>query len=209
MRPPRDDDAPRRGSLLLRDAHDIRAASTVFEDRPALVLSNDQIDLTIVTEGGAMAAITLKSDKEKINRLWNPYWIARQAGLNRPASFARGHFVCIDGFGPVSPQERADGGRTFASPVRHPQIAVGPGDAITVAWDEQLKGMRRIVVAGGTSNDKNDVRFVRQLVSDEPGTYPAVASLTDAAIGAWTSGSSAESVLRVESLAMRQSREMR
>ena len=94
MRPPRDDDAPRRGSLLLRDAHDIRAASTVFEDRPALVLSNDQIDLTIVTEGGAMAAITLKSDKEKINP---------------PASFARGHFVCIDGFGPVSPQERAAG----------------------------------------------------------------------------------------------------
>lgn len=92
---------------------------------------------------------------------------------------------------------------------RHPQIAVGPGDAITVAWDEQLKGTRRIAVAGATSNDKNDVRFVRQLVSDEPGTYPAVASLTDAAVVAWTSSSSGESVLRVERLAMRQSRGLR
>ena len=81
---------------------------------------------------------------------------------------------------------------------RHPQIAVGPGGTITVAWDEQLKGARRIVVARGTSDDKNGVRFVRQSVSDEPGTYPAVVSLADAAIVAWTSGSTGETVLRVE-----------
>lgn len=56
-----------------------------------------------------MAQIVLADDKEKINPLWNPYWIARQAGLNRPASFARGHFVCLDGFGPASADERAAG----------------------------------------------------------------------------------------------------
>ena len=83
--------------------------STVFEDRSALVLSNGKVDLTVLIEGGAMAQIVLADDKEKNNPLWNPYWIARQAGLNRPASFARGHFVCIDGFGPVSPEERAAG----------------------------------------------------------------------------------------------------
>jgi hypothetical protein len=83
--------------------------TTVFEDRPAFVLSNDKVVLTVITEGGAMAQIVLAEDKEKINPLWNPYWIARQAGLNRPASFARGHFVCIDGFGPVSTEERAAG----------------------------------------------------------------------------------------------------
>jgi hypothetical protein len=81
---------------------------------------------------------------------------------------------------------------------RHPQIAVGPGGTMTIAWDEQLKGTRRVVVARGTRDDKNDVRFVRQLVSDGAGTYPAVVVLTDAAIVAWTSGSSRESVLRVE-----------
>ena len=73
------------------------------------MLSNDKVALTVITEGGAMAQIVLADDKEKINPLWNPYWIARQAGLNRPTSFARGHFVCIDGFGPVSAEERAAG----------------------------------------------------------------------------------------------------
>jgi hypothetical protein len=81
---------------------------------------------------------------------------------------------------------------------RHPQLVIGASGTITVAWDEQLKGTRRIVVAKGTSDDENAVRFVRQSVSDEPGTYPAVASLADGAIVAWTSGTTADSVLRVE-----------
>ena len=83
--------------------------TTVFEDRPALVLSNDKVSLTVITEGGAMAQILLADDKEKINPIWNPYWIARQAGLSRPTSFFRGHFVCLDGFGPASAEERAAG----------------------------------------------------------------------------------------------------
>ena len=81
----------------------------VFEERPALILANDKFELTVVTEGGAMAQIVLAADKEKINPLWNPYWIARQAGQNRPTNFYRGHFVCIDGFGPASAEERAAG----------------------------------------------------------------------------------------------------
>lgn len=83
--------------------------TTVFEDRPSVLLANDKVELTVLTEGGAMAQILLAADKEKVNPLWNPYWIARQAGLKPPTSFARGHFVCIDGFGPVSAEERAAG----------------------------------------------------------------------------------------------------
>ena len=71
-----------------------------FEDLPAIVLSNDKFALTVVPEGGAMAAMTLADDKDKTNPLWNPYWIAREAKLNRPTNFYRGHFVCVDGFGP-------------------------------------------------------------------------------------------------------------
>jgi acyl-coenzyme A synthetase/AMP-(fatty) acid ligase len=81
---------------------------------------------------------------------------------------------------------------------RHPQLALGPAGAITIAWDEQLKGARRIVVVKGTSDDSNSVRFVRQSVSDEPGTYPVVASMAEAAIVAWTSGTTGNTVLRVE-----------
>jgi hypothetical protein len=102
--------------------------TTVFEERPALILANDKVALTVINEGGAMAEIVLTADKEKINPLWNPYWIARQAGLNRPASFARGHFVCIDGFGPVSAEERAAG-------------LTAHGEAYTLPW--QLLSQQR------------------------------------------------------------------
>jgi len=100
-----------------------------FEDLPALVMSNDRLELTVVSEGGAMAQIVLAADKDKINPLWNPYWIARQAGQNRPAALYRGHFVCIDGFGPVSPEERAAG-----LPMH--------GEAYTLPWQLQSNQKR-------------------------------------------------------------------
>jgi hypothetical protein len=81
---------------------------------------------------------------------------------------------------------------------RHPQLALAVDGTITVAWDEQLKGTRRIVVATGTRDSTNSVRFVRRSVSDGPGTYPVVASQAGAAIVAWTSGTAGDTVLRVE-----------
>ena len=102
--------------------------TTVFEELPALVLSNDKVELTVITEGGAMGQIVLAADKEKINPIWNPYWIARQAGLQRPAGFFRGHFACLDGFGPVSNEER-DAGMPFH------------GEAPTLPW--QLRTYQR------------------------------------------------------------------
>jgi hypothetical protein len=98
-----------------------------WEERPALLLANDKIELTVLPEGGAMAQILLKEDKERLNPLWNPYWIARQAGLNAPANLYRGHFVCVDGFGPVSPQERAAG-----LPMH--------GEAHTLLWEMKAYG---------------------------------------------------------------------
>jgi hypothetical protein len=82
---------------------------------------------------------------------------------------------------------------------RHPQLALGLGGTITVAWDEQVKGARRIAVAKGTNDGNNPVRFVRRSVGDEAGTYPVVASLADAVVVAWTtSGTAGNTVLRVE-----------
>jgi hypothetical protein len=80
-----------------------------WEGRPALLLSNNAVELTVVPEGGAMTQLVLVGDRERINPLWNPVQIARDAGLTAPTGFARGHFVCVDGFGPVSPEERAAG----------------------------------------------------------------------------------------------------
>lgn len=92
-----------------RPGLDVQDAARTFEDLSALILSNDRLSLTVLPEGGAMVQLTLAGDPEQISPLWNPYRIAREAGLNRPTSFSRGHFVCVDGFGPVSPEERAAG----------------------------------------------------------------------------------------------------
>lgn len=80
---------------------------------------------------------------------------------------------------------------------RHPQIAVEANGTIAVAWDEQLRGSRRVVVARGAIGPGDAVRFTRESVSEEAGAYPAIASLADAAVVAWTAGAAGETVLRV------------
>jgi hypothetical protein len=55
-----------------------------------------------------MVELVLK-DSDSINPLWNPYRLAREGGLPRPSNLYRGHFVCVDGFGPNSAEERAAG----------------------------------------------------------------------------------------------------
>src|SRR5580700_8735842 len=82
---------------------------TVFEGLPALDFSNDKLSLTMFPEGGAFGQLILQDDAEKMSPLWNPMRFARENGQKQPDSFYRGHFVCVDGFGPVSPEEKAAG----------------------------------------------------------------------------------------------------
>lgn len=79
---------------------------------------------------------------------------------------------------------------------KHVQMDVGPDGAITVVWDELASGARRIVMARGT-RDPSGVRFARSPVSEESGSYPAVAALADAAVVAWMGGAAGDTVLRV------------
>ena len=65
---------------------------TTFDGRPVRVYSNDKLTLALRSVGGAMVQLLMKDDPEQLNPL---------QGL--------GHFVCVDGFGPVSQEERAAG----------------------------------------------------------------------------------------------------
>jgi len=114
---------------------------TEFEGLPALLLANDKIELTVVPEGGAMTAIVLRDDTAKTNPLWNPIRVAREAGLARPANFYRGHFVCVDGFGPASTEERAAG-----LPMH--------GEAHTLPWT-----LETYAKAGGTTTARFSVKM--------------------------------------------------
>jgi hypothetical protein len=95
-----------------------------FEEVPAVVLSNDKIELTVLTSGGALANLILRDDPEKLSPFWNPKRYARETGRNHNGS-AMGHFVCVDGFGPVSAEEKEAG-------------LSGHGEAHTLAWETKL-----------------------------------------------------------------------
>ena len=80
---------------------------TTFEGFPAFELANEKIVLTVTKTGGAMNRILLRDDPEKNNPIWEPIRMARELGQERRG--AGGHFVCLDGFGRVSEEERQAG----------------------------------------------------------------------------------------------------
>ncbi|HSW51372.1 MAG TPA: hypothetical protein VLH09_14400 [Bryobacteraceae bacterium] len=89
-------------------------AQTVLKDatvysRPALLLSNDKLELAILKQGGSIIRVLLHDDAGKINPFGNPEMfpnVPEQRKLQGPQV---GHFVCVDGFGPASAEERKAG----------------------------------------------------------------------------------------------------
>jgi len=93
--------------ILLACAISALAQDPVLLDgTPVLMISNDKLTLGVRTEGGAMVRMLLNHDPAGVNAL--------HAGF--------GHFVCVDGFGPVSPEERTAG-------------LPGHGEAHRVTWN--------------------------------------------------------------------------
>ena len=86
------------------------AKSATFEGRPSIVLSNGKLELTVMVQGATLANLLLADDAEKLSPLWNPARFARELGRPAPAGGgSAGHFVCVDGFGQPSAEERAAG----------------------------------------------------------------------------------------------------
>jgi hypothetical protein len=76
-----------------------------IDGRPVRLFSNDKLTLAVRPLGGTMAQLLMRDDPDGLNPL---------QGL--------GHFVCVDGFGPVSREERAAG-------------LPGHGEAHRVPWN--------------------------------------------------------------------------
>jgi hypothetical protein len=93
-----------------------------FEGRPAVVFTNNRLELTVLKQGNSLADLVLRDDPERLSPLWNPVRMAREAGQKPPLGAGLGHFLCVDGFGGVSVEERAAG-------------MPGHGEAHTVQWE--------------------------------------------------------------------------
>lgn len=83
---------------------------TVWEEFPGYKLSNGAIEVTVLSTGGTIASVVLAEGSEKLNPLWDPIRFARETGAAyRRAGGGLGHFLCVDGFGPISKEEQAAG----------------------------------------------------------------------------------------------------
>ncbi len=96
-------------------------SATIFGERPAVSLKNENIELIVLTGGGHIAAI--RRANGGVNPLWEPSWPTTDPALRRladPEAFGdslesqllcniSGHNLCVDVFGAHSPGEAAAG----------------------------------------------------------------------------------------------------
>ena len=76
-----------------------------FEGRPAVVLANGKMELTVTITGATLANLILLDDSEGLSPFWNEARAIRLAGGLPGAAGGLGHFLCLDGFGAPSQEE--------------------------------------------------------------------------------------------------------
>jgi hypothetical protein len=92
-----------------------------FEGLPGIELTNGKVRLVVLNPGGSFASFTLNSGSA-LNPIWDPGRMSREGGGRPRASSSSGHFLCVDGFGPISPEEQKAG-------------YVGHGEASRLPWE--------------------------------------------------------------------------
>lgn len=80
-----------------------------YERSGAVVLANDKLELTVTIQGASLARLVLAEDHAAVNPFWEPSRMARELGGQAGFRSSTGHFVCVDGFGMPSIEERAAG----------------------------------------------------------------------------------------------------
>lgn len=96
-------------------------AELTYRNRRAVQIENDSVRVTVTVEGGHIAEIVHKASG--INPLWTPPWPSVEPSTYDPAKHPEygasiegrllagilGHNICLDIFGPPSPEEAAAG----------------------------------------------------------------------------------------------------
>jgi len=172
-------------------------AFTMSRDRgrtftPPLRVSEDQWVLDGCPENGPALAV---DGRNRVHVVW-PTLVASGTGQSEP-TMALFHAVSTDGRR-FTGRERIP---TEGVP-RHPGLTVTARGDVVVAWDEQGTGYRRFALGRGIPDDAGSVRFTRQVIDDtSPALYPALATIDDGAIVAWTSGKTGDTRIRIRRLA--------
>lgn len=164
---------PRTFLLFLACASLALSQKTVqHEGRDAFQLSSGKIDLVITKTGGAMASLVLTDDPKKLNPIWNPDRLGREAGMGQRQGPGLGHFLCVDGFGPTTKEEQAAGYQGHGEAHRLPMENI-QGDDRSIAYNSRLplvqeKLSRKVSVAPGEQVVLVETQLESELPFDRP-----------------------------------------
>src|SRR5262245_18042861 len=96
--------------LFLSSAALLQAQERVsHEASEALRFRNGAIELLVLPQGGAFVSLILNEEPTRGSPLWDPVRLGRERGSKEAFGPSRGHFLCLDGFGPVTAAERDAG----------------------------------------------------------------------------------------------------
>jgi hypothetical protein len=138
-------------------------AETGYRGRRAVSIENDHVRLTVLVEGGHIAEF--RDKRTDINPLWTPPWESIEPSTYDPARHSEyghdaeskllsgimGHNLCMDIFGPPSPEEAAAGLTVHGEASVVPYEITSDSDSLTQRTSlqhAQLRFERRIRLDG-------------------------------------------------------------
>jgi hypothetical protein len=124
---------------------------------PAILLENGVLELKILPAGGPFVDLVLKADPDKLSPLWAPLRAAQEAGGEPRFGSSVGHFVCVDGFGGVSEEERAAGLQNHGEAHRPGQRFVSENGTTTPWCSPSICPSSRDSAHGATNDGENVV----------------------------------------------------
>ena len=151
---------------LLLVAAALLAETADFDGRPAVILRNDKIELTILTRGATLANLVLRDDLDKLS----PYWNTDRARYPQgpppsPLAGSIGHFLCLDGFGAPSDEEAA-AGVPFHGEASKQQFETVTGTATTIKLKTRLPLAQEDITRTITLLDGENVVYVNTEVEN-------------------------------------------
>jgi hypothetical protein len=136
------------------------AQTADFDGRPAVILHNDKLELTVLTRGATLANLVLRDDADKLSPYWNTDRALKPNGPPpSPLAGSIGHFLCLDGFGAPSDEEAA-AGIPFHGEASKQQFETVTGTAATIKLKTRLPLAQEDITRTITLVDGENVIYV-------------------------------------------------
>ena len=151
---------------------------TVYK-RPVLLVANDKLELAVATQGGSMLRLLIQGDSQGLSPYGNPEMMPQVPDNRKFQGAMVGHFVCVDGFGSPSAEERAAGmamhGEAYLQPWKL-VVSEKQGGTTTVKFTADLPMLqetftRMLRIVDGESVIYVDSELQSQVAFDRPANW--------------------------------------